>query len=85
MTKQEEIREGIARRIPMSPDGRPDYKLADIILESLHSQDVVIKAEDVLSEFYTSKMPTAVGMANKYLDIPKGIECGCYEPLIGKR
>lgn len=45
MTKREKIREGIARRLPTPA---PDWVLADILIEYLHSQGVVIKVESEL-------------------------------------
>lgn len=50
MNKQEEIREGIARRLLMIGTGNPDFKMAEIILEYLHSQGVVLKVERELPE-----------------------------------
>ena len=47
MTKQEEIREGIARRLPIVGTGKPDWVLAGILLNYLHSKGVVIKVGEI--------------------------------------
>ena len=50
MTKQEEIRAGIARRLPKEGTGEPDWVLADILTEYLHSQGVVITTHGFYSD-----------------------------------
>ena len=59
MTKQEGIREGMARRLPLKGTGQPDFVLADILIEYQHSRDVVIKGDSLggshphLANYYT--------------------------------
>ena len=87
-TKQEEIRERIEGIITDSIKRHntgglfAPRTITQEILTGLHSQGVVLKVDRVLPEFYTSKMPTAVCMVNKYSELPPNIECGFYEPLI---
>ena len=81
MNKREKIREGIARRLTMMGIGNPDWKLADILIQYLDSQGVVIQVDRELPVLLVDAGKAQTVRDTKCAILKAGF--GAFERLIG--